>query len=41
MRPIIPLRAILGTFTGFVAQEMVPSGMAFQVKNIIKSGAIS
>lgn len=38
---IILAGAIWGTFTGFVAQEMVPSGTAFQVKNIIKSGAIS
>lgn len=38
---IILAGAIWGTFTGFVAQEMIPSGTAFQVKNIIKAGAIS
>ena len=38
---IILAGAILGNFTGFVAQEMIPSGTAFQVKNIIKAGAIS
>lgn len=32
--------AILGTFTGFTAQEMIPSGATFQVKNIFKVGAL-
>jgi cytochrome c biogenesis protein len=30
--------AILGAMTGFIAQEMVPSGNTFQVKNIIDAG---
>ncbi len=33
--------AIVGTLTGFVAQEMIPSGSTFQVKNVFKSGAFS
>ncbi|MBF2065881.1 MAG: cytochrome c biogenesis protein [Calothrix sp. C42_A2020_038] len=32
------LGSIFGTMTGFVAQEMVPSGETFQVKNIIDAG---
>ncbi|MBD1836202.1 cytochrome c biogenesis protein [Cyanobacteria bacterium FACHB-472] len=31
--------AIWGSITGFVAQEMVPSGETFQVKNIIEAGS--
>ena len=30
--------AILGAMTGFIAQEMVPSGSTFQIKNIIDAG---
>jgi cytochrome c biogenesis protein len=30
--------AILGALTGFTAQEMVPSGETFQIKNITESG---
>jgi len=30
--------SILGAMTGFVAQEMIPSGDTFQVKNIIDAG---
>ena len=33
--------AILGSLTGFVAQEMVPSGNTFDVKNVFKFGAFS
>jgi len=33
--------AIVGTMTGFVAQEMIPSGNTFQVKNVFKAGAFS
>ncbi|CAN1210123.1 cytochrome c biogenesis protein [Tumidithrix helvetica PCC 7403] len=33
--------AILGALTGFTAQEMVPSGETFQIKNITESGAWS
>jgi cytochrome c biogenesis protein len=32
------LGSIIGAMTGFVAQEMVPSGETFQVKNIIDAG---
>jgi cytochrome c biogenesis protein len=32
------LGSIFGAMTGFVAQEMVPSGETFQVKNIIDAG---
>ncbi|NEP60897.1 MAG: cytochrome c biogenesis protein [Symploca sp. SIO2G7] len=35
---IILLGAIAGALTGFMAQEMVPSGSIFQVKNIIDAG---
>ncbi|MBR8836171.1 MAG: cytochrome c biogenesis protein [Stigonema ocellatum SAG 48.90 = DSM 106950] len=35
---IILLGSIWGVMTGFVAQEMVPSGNTFQVKNIIEAG---
>jgi cytochrome c biogenesis protein len=38
---IILAGAILGAMTGFIAQEMVPSGGTFQVKNIIDSGAFA
>ncbi len=33
--------AIWGALTGFLAQEMVPSGSTFQVKNIIEAGLFS
>ena len=32
------LGSILGAMTGFIAQELVPSGETFQVKNIIDAG---
>src|SRR4028119_2329566 len=35
---IILAGAIWGTMTGFIAQEMVPSGNTFQVKNIVDAG---
>ena len=35
---IILAGAIWGAITGFIAQEMVPSGVTFQVKNIIDAG---
>jgi cytochrome c biogenesis protein len=38
---IILAGAIMGAMTGFVAQEMVPSGDTFQVKNILEAGAWS
>jgi cytochrome c biogenesis protein len=36
---LILLGAIWGTFTGFMAQELVPSGDAFKVQNIVQAGA--
>jgi cytochrome c biogenesis protein len=36
---LILLGAIWGTFTGFMAQELVPSGDAFRVQNIVQAGA--
>ncbi|MGK7917288.1 MAG: cytochrome c biogenesis protein [Prochloraceae cyanobacterium] len=38
---IILLGAIWGSLTGFLAQEMVPSGGTFQVKNIFEAGALA
>ncbi|WP_088240031.1 cytochrome c biogenesis protein [Calothrix rhizosoleniae] len=35
---LILLGGILGAMTGFVAQEMIPSGNTFQIKNIINAG---
>jgi cytochrome c biogenesis protein len=35
---IILAGAIWGTMTGFIAQEMVPSGESFQIRNIIDAG---
>lgn len=35
---VILLGSILGAMTGFIAQELVPSGETFQVKNIIDAG---
>jgi cytochrome c biogenesis protein len=38
---IILLGGIWGTFTGFLAQEMVPSGESFQVKNIFEASPLA
>ncbi|MBZ8183057.1 cytochrome c biogenesis protein [Oscillatoria salina] len=38
---IILAGAILGAVTGFLAQEMVPSGNTFQIKNIFDAGLFS
>jgi cytochrome c biogenesis protein len=38
---IVLLGGIWGIFTGFFAQEMIPSGYIFQVKNIIESGLLA
>lgn len=38
---IILAGAIWGTFTGFFAQEMVPSGDTFQIKNIFEAGPLA
>jgi cytochrome c biogenesis protein len=38
---IILVGAILGAMTGFIAQEMVPSGNTFQVKNIVDAGPLA
>ncbi len=38
---IILIGSVIGAFTGFVAQEMIPSGATFQVKNIIEAGIFS
>ena len=38
---IILAGSIWGIFTGFLAQEMVPSGETFQVKNIIEAGPLA
>lgn len=38
---IILAGAIWGAMTGFVAQEMVPSGESFQVRNIIDAGPLA
>ncbi|MEO0488560.1 MAG: cytochrome c biogenesis protein [Cyanobacteria bacterium P01_A01_bin.123] len=35
---LILLGAILGAMTGFFAQEMVPSGQIFQIRNIFEAG---
>lgn len=35
---LILLGAIWGSMTGFMAQEMVPSGETFQIRNIIQAG---
>ncbi|WP_066423970.1 cytochrome c biogenesis protein [Anabaena sp. 4-3] len=37
----ILLGAIWGAMTGFIAQEMIPSGETFQVKNIIDAGPLA
>jgi cytochrome c biogenesis protein len=36
---VILLGAIVGTMTGFIAQELVPSGQTFAIKNITDAGA--
>ena len=36
---LILLGAIWGTFTGFMAQELVPSGESFGVQNIVQAGS--
>ena len=38
---IILAGAIWGAMTGFVAQEMVPSGESFQIRNIIDAGPLA
>lgn len=38
---MILLGAIWGAMTGFVAQEMVPSGQSFQVQNIVDAGPLA
>ena len=38
---IILLGAIWGALTGFFAQEMIPSGDTFQIKNIFESGILA
>lgn len=38
---IVLAGGIWGIFTGFFAQEMVPSGKIFQVKNIIEAGPLA
>lgn len=38
---IILVGAIWGAFTGFTAQEMVPSGKTFQVKNVFEAGKLA
>jgi cytochrome c biogenesis protein len=35
---LILVGAIVGALTGFIGQEMVPSGQTFQVKNIVDAG---
>ncbi len=38
---IILAGAIWGTITGFLAQEMIPSGITFQVQNIFEAGPLA
>ncbi|MFZ1028096.1 MAG: cytochrome c biogenesis protein [Limnoraphis robusta] len=38
---IILIGSLIGSFTGFIAQEIVPSGETFQVKRIIDAGAFA
>lgn len=38
---IILIGSLIGSFTGFIAQEMVPSGETFKVKRIIDAGAFA
>lgn len=38
---IVLLGGIIGALTGFIAQEMIPSGQTFQVTNIIDGGPLA
>jgi cytochrome c biogenesis protein len=38
---LILLGAIWGSFTGFMAQELVPSGESFRVQNIVEAGSLA
>jgi cytochrome c biogenesis protein len=38
---LILIGSIWGSFTGFMAQEMVPSGATFSVKNIVEAGSLA
>jgi cytochrome c biogenesis protein len=38
---VILVGGVIGALTGFLAQEMVPSGQTFQVKNVIEAGVWS
>ncbi|KKD36202.1 cytochrome c biogenesis protein [Limnoraphis robusta] len=38
---LILIGSLIGSFTGFIAQEIVPSGETFQVKRIIDAGAFA
>ncbi|MCG5058195.1 MAG: cytochrome c biogenesis protein [Limnoraphis sp. WC205] len=38
---IILIGSLIGSFTGFIAQEIVPSGETFKVKRIIDAGAFA
>lgn len=38
---IVLIGAIWGAMTGFIAQEMIPSGQTFQVRNIFEAGPFS
>lgn len=38
---VILLGGIAGAFTGFFAQEMIPSGETFQIQNITEAGALA
>lgn len=38
---LILLGGIIGALTGFVAQEMIPSGATFQIKNILDAGPLA
>jgi cytochrome c biogenesis protein len=38
---IVLVGAIWGAMTGFIAQEMVPSGQTFQVRNVFEAGLFS
>ncbi len=38
---LILLGSIWSSFTGFMAQEMVPSGATFSVKNIVEAGSLA
>jgi cytochrome c biogenesis protein len=38
---VILIGGVIGALTGFLAQEMVPSGETFQIKNVIEAGVWS